>query len=167
MIAGSAPDGPRVLAQCGDVRGLLHALHGLLLRQLTARVSGVNLWSPFRSLYSQNWPIAGVLDNPLWQHSGRGDAAQRRLDPAARLPRQGDVNILTNQGSVFTFLTNQEFPPPELFSHCLVSGHKLYGMIYKPHNAVPGVRWDIRQVWTLKWCRQSPRSKTFSGWMDA
>ena len=48
--------------------------------------------------------------------------------------------ILTNQRTVLTFLTNQEFPPPELFSHCLVSGHKLYGMIYKPHNAVPGVR---------------------------
>ena len=48
--------------------------------------------------------------------------------------------ILTNQMTVLTFLTNQEFPPPELFSHCLVSGHKLYGMIYKPHNAVPGVR---------------------------
>ena len=48
--------------------------------------------------------------------------------------------FLTNQIAVFTFLTNQEFPPPELFSHCLVSGHKLYGMIYKPHNAVPGVR---------------------------
>ena len=47
---------------------------------------------------------------------------------------------LTNQRTVLTFLTNQEFPPPELFSHCLVSGHKLYGMIYKPHNAVPGVR---------------------------
>ena len=35
---------------------------------------------------------------------------------------------------------DKEFPPPELFSHCLASGHKLYGMIYKPHNAVPGVR---------------------------
>ena len=48
--------------------------------------------------------------------------------------------MMTNQMTVLTFLTNQEFPPPELFSHCLVSGHKLYGMIYKPHNAVPGVR---------------------------
>ena len=37
---------------------------------------------------------------------------------------------------------DKEFPPPELFSHCLVSGHKLYGMIYKPHNAVPGVRYN-------------------------
>ena len=48
--------------------------------------------------------------------------------------------MMTNQMTVLTILTNQEFPPPELFSHCLVSGHKLYGMIYKPHNAVPGVR---------------------------
>ena len=57
------------------------------------------------------------------------------------LTNQGSVfTFLTNQSAVFTFLTNQEFPPPELFSHCLVSGHKLYGMIYKPHNAVPGVR---------------------------
>ena len=61
------------------------------------------------------------------------------LQPASP-DKVGDVNILTNQSSVFTFLTNQEFPPPELFRHCLVSGHKLYGMIYKPHNAVPGVR---------------------------
>ena len=61
------------------------------------------------------------------------------LQPASS-DKVGDNNILTNQGAVFTFLTNQEFPPPELFSHCLVSGHKLYGMIYKPHNAVPGVR---------------------------
>ena len=30
---------------------------------------------------------------------------------------------------------DKEFPPPELFSHSLASGHKLYGMIYKPHYA--------------------------------
>jgi len=38
---------------------------------------------------------------------------------------------------------DKEFPPPELFSHCLASGQKLYGMIYKPHNAVPGVRYPV------------------------
>jgi len=38
---------------------------------------------------------------------------------------------------------DKEFPPPELFSHCLASGHKLYGMIYKPHNHVPGVRYPV------------------------
>ena len=39
--------------------------------------------------------------------------------------------------------TDKEFPPPELFSHCISSGQKLYGMIYKPHNAVPGVRYPV------------------------
>ena len=61
------------------------------------------------------------------------------LQPASP-DKVGGVNTLTNKMTALTILTNQEFPPPELFSHCLVSGHKLYGMIYKPHNAVPGVR---------------------------
>ena len=38
---------------------------------------------------------------------------------------------------------DKDFPPPELFSHCLTSGQKLYGMIYKPHNATPGVRYPV------------------------
>ena len=38
---------------------------------------------------------------------------------------------------------DKDFPPPELFSHCLTSGQKLYGMIYKPHNAAPGVRYPV------------------------
>ena len=55
---------------------------------------------------------------------------------------------------------DKEFPPPELFSHCLASGHKLYGMIYKPHNAVPGVRWATRATWrgvSRAPCLQVPR----------
>ena len=44
---------------------------------------------------------------------------------------------------------DKEFPPPELFSHSLNSGQKLYGMIYKPHNAVPGKRWEISCKETL------------------
>jgi len=38
---------------------------------------------------------------------------------------------------------DKDFPPPELFSHCISSGQKLYGMVYKPHNSVPGVRYPV------------------------
>ena len=38
---------------------------------------------------------------------------------------------------------DKDFPPPELFSHTIASGQKMYGMIYKPHNSVPGVRYPV------------------------
>lgn len=38
---------------------------------------------------------------------------------------------------------DKDFPPPELFSHSLSSGHKLYGMVYKPHNLQPGLRYPV------------------------
>ena len=38
---------------------------------------------------------------------------------------------------------DKEFPPPEIFCHSLTSGDKLYGMVYKPHNLQPGVRYPV------------------------
>lgn len=37
----------------------------------------------------------------------------------------------------------KEWPPPELFSHTLTSGHKLFGMLYKPHSMVPGFKYPV------------------------
>ena len=95
------------------------------------------------TLHSAGWILQPASPDKVGDQSDRSifvsDQSDRNI--YTFLTNQIAVfTFLTNQIAVFTFLTNQEFPPPELFSHCLVSGHKLYGMIYKPHNAVPGVR---------------------------
>ena len=87
------------------------------------------------TLHSAGWILQPASPDKV----GVMDQSERSIHISDQSERS-IYTFLTNQIAVFTFLTNQEFPPPELFSHCLVSGHKLYGMIYKPHNAVPGVR---------------------------
>ena len=37
-----------------------------------------------------------------------------------------------------------EFPSPEIFSHNLINGgDTIYGMVFKPHNMVPGKRYPV------------------------
>jgi len=45
---------------------------------------------------------------------------------------------VTSVGCVLQPSSPDNFPPPEIVCHALPSGDKLFGMVYKPHNLLPG-----------------------------
>ena len=113
----------RILSQCGDERRLQHDDHSLLLSYFSTRLK---FYLSLENI-SLTCDVAGCQVFALTHTDNTVDG----------------VTLHSNGWILQPASPDKEFPPPELFSHSLNSGQKLYGMIYKPHNAVPGKRWEI------------------------
>ena len=48
-----------------------------------------------------------------------------------------------NFGFIFVAAPEKQYHYPELFSHTISSGDKLYGMVFKPHDLQMGVKYPI------------------------
>ena len=115
---GPPPHRPRLLPLRGHVPRLPHAHHRLLLGQLPA-------WLPGRP------PLLDQLTRVQVFAITHSD---NTVD---------GISLSSNGWILQPAGADKDFPPPELFSHTIASGQKMYGMIYKPHNSVPGVRYPV------------------------